>query len=180
MNCRKLLFSILVFAFAASVPVFGQYQLNRGSFGNGSAVVSGNNQMLKGSIGQATTGQTTNDLYRAYFGLQYGVGNVVVGIVPDDGIAPKAFQLRQNYPNPFNPGTTIAYDLPTAGQVRLTVYNILGQKIIRLVNKRQAAGSYRIEWNGLDGGGNLLPSAVYLYTFESNGLRQVRRMLLIK
>ena len=159
---------------------FAQYQLKRSGFGNGSAVVSDGNHGVKGNLGQAVIGQTSSQSSRAYFGLQYGVGNVVVGIVPDEGIAPKAFRLKQNYPNPFNPNTTIAYDLPDAGPVRLTIYNILGQKIAELVNKRQPAGSYTIDWNGRDNRGNLLPSAVYLYTLQSNDLRQVRRMLLIK
>ncbi len=90
------------------------------------------------------------------------------------------FQLFANYPNPFNPGTTIAYEVPKAGHVRLGVYNMLGEKIRVLVDGVQAAGRHQVRWNGRDERGRSLPSGVYLYRIEADGFRQTRRMVLFR
>jgi hypothetical protein len=91
------------------------------------------------------------------------------------------FLLEQNYPNPFNPGTTIRYSIPTQSQVRLRVYNSIGENIADLINANQNAGSYEINWNA----GNFA-SGIYLYSIEavpSDGteiFRSVRKMILLK
>ena len=96
-------------------------------------------------------------------------------ISDNDGLIPTTTQLRQNYPNPFNPSTTIRYNLANAGKVQLTVFNSLGQKVATLVNARQNAGSHAITFNASN-----LSSGVYYYKLSSNGVSQVRKMLLVK
>ncbi len=92
------------------------------------------------------------------------------------GIHPVRHVLKQNYPNPFNPTTAIDYQLLTAGRVRLTVYNALGQKIQTLVNTNRPPGRYRATFDG-DG----LPSGIYFYVLSvSNGEQLVRKMMLLK
>ena len=95
-------------------------------------------------------------------------GNVINGIVlniPEFGnVIPTEFTLKQNYPNPFNPSTTINYELPEEGLVHLELYNLIGEKISDLVNDRQNAGAYKIEWNG-EG----KPSGIYFYRINING-----------
>ncbi|MBM3325193.1 MAG: T9SS type A sorting domain-containing protein [Calditrichaeota bacterium] len=88
---------------------------------------------------------------------------------------PKEFALYQNYPNPFNPITVIQYDVPTTSQVRLTVNNLLGQEMARLVDGRQVAGTHRVSWNATN-----LPSGVYLCRMQTKGFMQTRKMLLVK
>jgi len=89
---------------------------------------------------------------------------------------PLIFSLAQNYPNPFNPTTLINYQLPITGEVKLSVYNLLGQKMITLVSEKQPAGTYRIEWNAKD-----LLSGVYLLELVIDGhYRLVKRMVLQK
>ena len=60
---------------------------------------------------------------------------------------PKSFALHQNYPNPFNPVTMINYQLPMINDVDLSIYNLLGQKVATLVDKRQQAGYHSVEWD---------------------------------
>jgi len=93
---------------------------------------------------------------------------------------PEVFGVDQNYPNPFNPATTIRYALPEASDVRLTIYNVLGQQVRVLVQGRQEAGYYRVTWDGKDDYGRAVSSGIYLYRFVSKGLVQTQKMLLLK
>jgi len=92
----------------------------------------------------------------------------------DDVIIPE-LTLMQNYPNPFNPVTTIEYSLPSETIVNISIYSILGEKIVSLVNKFQEAGYHRIEWDASE-----QPAGMYLYQLKCNGQKQTRKMLLLK
>ncbi len=76
---------------------------------------------------------------------------------------PTTFNLTQNYPNPFNPTTTIDYALPMSGEVTITIYNLLGREIVRLVDKTQQAGRYSTEWKSVNSAGRSVASGVYFY-----------------
>lgn len=90
------------------------------------------------------------------------------------------FKIAQNYPNPFNSATTISYDLSKYTHTELTIFNILGQKIRTLVNCKQPAGSYQIQWDGQDNEGRDVASGIYLYRFKAGTFVQIRKMILIK
>jgi photosystem II stability/assembly factor-like uncharacterized protein len=92
----------------------------------------------------------------------------------------RTFALEQNCPNPFNPQTTIAYQLPQAGPVRLTLYNVAGQVVRRLVDQEQIAGSYRVTWDGTDEQGREVGSGVYLCRLAAGAYQQTRRLALLK
>lgn len=85
------------------------------------------------------------------------------------------FVLYQNYPNPFNPATTICYELPRSGPVRLTVYNMLGQEVSMLVDTQQPAGIHQVTFNA-----SQLASGVYFYRLQSGEKILVRKMLVMK
>ena len=91
-----------------------------------------------------------------------------------------ALGLYANYPNPFNPATQIAYELPEAGEVRLAIYNALGQQVRTLVQGRQEAGYYRVTWDGKDAHGRPAASGIYLYRLEVGRFAETRQMLLLK
>ncbi|NIA28420.1 MAG: T9SS type A sorting domain-containing protein [Actinobacteria bacterium] len=90
-------------------------------------------------------------------------------------LQPTNYLLSQNYPNPFNPTTTIEYNVAEAGNVRLTVYNQLGQQIATLVNGMQNAGTYSVTWDAAE-----LPSGMYFYRLEAGNKVHLRKMMLIK
>ncbi|MCL5031513.1 MAG: T9SS type A sorting domain-containing protein [Bacteroidetes bacterium] len=104
----------------------------------------------------------------------------VTGIVEIDNKVPKNFSLAQNYPNPFNPTTTIQYDLPKSENVKLKVYDILGREVAALVDAYQAAGTYKVQWNGRNDRGESLASGIYLYTFEAGSFKSVKKMIYLK
>ena len=86
-----------------------------------------------------------------------------------------SFNLDQNYPNPFNPSTTIAYSLPLASNVKLSVFNAIGQQVKIVENAYKNAGNYKITFNADD-----LNSGIYFYKIEAGQFSQIRKMILIK
>jgi len=94
---------------------------------------------------------------------------------PHPEVLPVTFCMEQNYPNPFNPATTIRYGLPRRAQVRLRVFNTLGQTIATLVEGEEVAGYHEVKFDG----GNL-PSGLYFYRLEAGGFIRIRTMLLLK
>jgi hypothetical protein len=95
--------------------------------------------------------------------------------VNESNSVPGKFTLDQNYPNPFNPSTTIHYELPKNGFVKLTVFDALGRIVKTLVNEKQPAGTYDISFDGSN-----LSSGVYFYRFETENFLSSKKMLLIK
>lgn len=85
------------------------------------------------------------------------------------------YKLFQNFPNPFNPSTKISYKIKRDGNVSLTVFNLVGQEISVLVNEKQSAGNYEVEFDASD-----LTTGVYLYKLQINGFTSVKRMTVLK
>ncbi len=88
---------------------------------------------------------------------------------------PNEFSLEQNYPNPFNPTTVINYSIPENSKVNITVYNLLGREVAKLVNKEQLAGSYSVTFNAQG-----LSSGVYIYRIQAGEFEKTRKAVLIK
>lgn len=118
-------------------------------------------------------------------GVDFTMSPAIVLSAGEEAV-PGAFALGQNYPNPFNPSTTIGFTLGAQSDVRLTVYNLIGQEMTTLVNGVMPAGSHSIAWSGLDAGGRGLSSGVYLYRLKavpvSGGelFNEMRKMVLMK
>ena len=94
-----------------------------------------------------------------------------------DELVPLQYYLRNNYPNPFNPETIIEYGLSIDGDVELSVFNILGQKVATLVDERQEAHHYKITFNAAD---HMLATGVYFYQLKSGNFIQSRKLLYLK
>ena len=92
---------------------------------------------------------------------------------------PTHYFLYQNYPNPFNPVTTIRYDVGAYGntpvQVDLSIHNILGQKVATLVDKKQAAGRYQVQWDA-----GQLASGIYFYKLQMDSYISIKKMVFVK
>ena len=96
-----------------------------------------------------------------------------VGI--DKDLTPKDFTLNQNYPNPFNPITQIQYDMKSAGQVNMELFDIRGAKVRTLINENKPEGSYKFAFDG-----SQLSSGVYFYSMRANGITKTRKLVLMK
>jgi hypothetical protein len=99
---------------------------------------------------------------------------------PEEGELPSAVALGQNYPNPFNPLTTIRFDLPKAGRVRLDIYSVSGRLVTNLLDEKWEAGRHEVTWNGKDDKGLAVASGVYFYRLTAGGKIINRKMLLVR
>jgi hypothetical protein len=123
-------------------------------------------------------GVETEDLHEGYLGFRSNdpvnrmmnvhlMLDLLTGIEDKAEVVPTQYALHQNYPNPFNPSTTIKYDLKAKTDVKLTIYNILGQKVRTLVNMNQSAGFKHVVWDGLNEFGEQVSTGVYIYRIEA-------------
>ena len=93
---------------------------------------------------------------------------------------PQTYQLFQNYPNPFNPETQIKYDLPVSGNVTLSVYNVLGQRVRIVADGFQEAGHKSVIWDGKDNQGREAASGIYFYKIKAENYQKTKKMVLLK
>ncbi|MGH7491667.1 MAG: M4 family metallopeptidase [bacterium] len=93
---------------------------------------------------------------------------------------PESFELRQNYPNPFNPSTTISFALPEASEVSLTIYNMSGQLVKKLVAGGMEAGEHSMVWDATDERGLRVASGVYAYVLKAGEFVSKRKLVLMK
>lgn len=110
----------------------------------------------------------------------YDLRNIVTDVDEPFVELPRSFELRQNYPNPFNPSTTIRFSLSERSRVTLTVFNMLGQEVFRLIDDELPAGRHEAVWNGTDHLGRQAATGLYLYRLATDEAVETRKMLLLK
>jgi len=132
------------------------------------------------AVGSATYPSTAPEINQTVI---VGPG-VISGLEPDNIL--RSFELHQNYPNPFNATTKIQYYLPRSSEVQMSIYDLLGREVKKLIDKRQSSGLKKIEWDGKNRQGDKVASGMYIYRiiakkFKSNQVfEQARKMILIK
>lgn len=88
-------------------------------------------------------------------------------------------RLEQNFPNPFTPGvspTIFTYHLEADSRVTLSVYNLIGQEVVRLVDRAEDRGTHRVAWDGSDGNGNFVPAGFYFYKLDTGEVEALGRL----
>ncbi|MDQ3021485.1 MAG: DUF1028 domain-containing protein [Bacteroidota bacterium] len=148
---------------------------------------SNNTSSLSAFIRVARPGDTLGVLY-----INLNVPNTTFGRDPIDSLQtlynsfitsvkivsdeiPENFFLYQNFPNPFNPNTVISYKLADKGFVTMKIYDLLGNEVAVLVDEKQNAGTYNVEWQAYD-----FPSGVYYYKLDTEKFSDTKRMVLLK
>ena len=104
----------------------------------------------------------------------YTFNQIPTGVSEKNPVA-NTFTLKQNYPNPFNPATRIEYAIPRGSNVKVIVYNVLGQEVATLVNEFKNAGTYSVDFNA-----SRLASGVYMYSIKAGSYTDVKKMVLLK
>jgi hypothetical protein len=93
---------------------------------------------------------------------------------------PKDYLIHQNYPNPFNPVTTLCYDLPVDALVTITISDMMGRNVSKLVSNQQSAGYKSVQWNATNDAGGSVSAGLYFYTVQVGKFRETKKMLLLK
>ncbi len=108
--------------------------------------------------------------------------DVVMGIEDEINVIADKFLLYKNFPNPFNPATKISFNVPEAvdNNIKLDIFNVLGQRVITLFNGKAKAGINTVQWNGNNESGKMVNSGIYIYRLQSGEVTLTKRMLLIK
>ena len=119
--------------------------------------------------------RAVNSAGASEYATPFGFMTAVNVAVDEEVGVPGQFVLMQNYPNPFNPTTTIAYTLPQAASVRLSVYDLYGREVATLVAGVQAPGRYEETFDA-----SALASGIYFYRIEAGAFRQTRQLILLK
>ncbi|MEE8576857.1 MAG: S8 family serine peptidase, partial [candidate division Zixibacteria bacterium] len=123
-----------------------------------------------------------DDLAQLYFQAEKArqLYLIPTDIADDNVTVPDLFSLSQNYPNPFNPTTTISFNLSSAEDVRLEIFNTIGRRVRLLHTGRLAAGEHNLEWDGTTDGGQATASGTYFYRLSAGSIQQARKMVLLK
>ena len=127
---------------------------------------------------QPTAGRTIYQSFGDFYVRVYA--SPTDGNIPPQQEIPSSFQLYANFPNPFNPTTTIRYDLSADVDVRLAVYDIVGRRVVTLVEEFQAAAKYSEVWDGRDTAGLAVASGVYFYRLTAGSTVMTRAMVLVR
>jgi hypothetical protein len=111
-------------------------------------------------------------------------GSLSLGTAVGDGngaIAPLDYGLGQNFPNPFNAQTKISFSMPVASQVKLVVYNVLGQEVVTLLDQKMDAAKHEVIWDGFNAQGSIVASGTYFYRLNiGDSFEETRQMTLLK
>ena len=126
------------------------------------------------SSDQLSTTEAENGPFSVTFDVGYMLSN------ESEGLLPEVFALHQNYPNPFNPVTTIRFDIPEESNVKIDVYNVMGQKVAELVDSYFQPGFYTVNWGGTNTLGSALSSGMYFYRIQARDFTAVKKLLLVK
>lgn len=161
-----------------SLSQYAKYSFVNDSFGNALSgqrwlKVNDNWQLSSGSLPMYyNQGNNSKSIYTSSATATF---QFIPTSVETDDTGLMKFALRQNFPNPFNPSTKIYYSTPKVANVKLTVYDLLGNELAVLVNEEKIPGNYTVNFNA---GTN--PSGIYMYKLECGNLTQVRKMILLK
>ena len=119
--------------------------------------------------------QSTNIVRVATHGRGVWEIGIPIGIINYNNEVPKEYSLKQNYPNPFNPVTFMEYSIVKGGFVDLTIYDILGRVVEKIIDMQQKPGTYKIQYDA-----SKLSSGIYFYTLSANEYTQTRKMIVTK
>jgi len=131
------------------------------------------------SIGRNTIIKATGEI-EIISALGADLSSMPVPIKSSNILLPREFDLSQNYPNPFNPTTVINFALPRASNVELNIFNILGQKVITLINENMEAGYHSVKWDGVNSQCQEVATGVYFYRMSAGDFVKSKKMLLLK
>ena len=152
-----LLFHITILPLAAQST-----QIKRSVSATANVQAESKTYQLNGTLGQSALGLSTNNLVKLSSGYWGWIARWTSLDVKDEIITPSVFKIKPAYPNPFNPTTQIDMEIPKAGQVQITIYDVLGRVVMEHKNNYPIAGMYSFQWNPRNAKGDPLATGTYI------------------
>jgi hypothetical protein len=169
-RCFILVAVLLLYAAESS----GQYQLRISVLGSGGGTISGGGYTMLSTAGQPFIGRSQSAELNLFAGVWHQY-NIATSVEPIEDQVPREYRLEQNYPNPFNPSTTIRFSIPERQNVRLSVYDLLGREVAKLIDEEMNAGWYSVVYHAAG-----LSSGVYVYRIHTESFVSTKRFILLK
>lgn len=133
---------------AFQLPLSAQYNIPSSVLGNGGSPMCSSNYQINGTLGQCLIGIYSGTSDKLYAGFWNTLKSIITGINDEPGMnLSYDYHLGQNFPNPFNSRTTIVYEMPHDSYINLSIFNVLGEHVVTLVNEKKQAGQYTVEWD---------------------------------
>lgn len=174
----KIIINAILILLLLSVGISAQTESKWQAIGASGGIAGDTQNDTKSMAGFISGGTSDDGSNNHWAGLRFKTTFEVD--VENEILLPMEYTLCQNYPNPFNPTTRIEYSLARHSNVTLTIYNILGQKVNKIVDSDQEAGKHIVNWNGLDDNGIETASGIYFYKIIAGDFTKAKKMLLLK
>jgi hypothetical protein len=165
-----LMFFFMTYTFQSS----GQYQIKTSVVGGGGNTTVGSGFGMLSTVGQPFVGYVRSPESHMFVGMWHQY-DIVTSVEMIEDAIPHEYRLEQNYPNPFNPSTTIRFSIPERHHIRLSVYDLLGREVTKLIDEEMEAGWYSVIYNA-EG----LASGVYLYRIQTESFISTKRFIILK
>jgi len=176
---KPLLMTAVCLGWAGVVVAGSTIEVRRATIAAGGGSSMSSAYSIVTTAGQPVAGTAVSGSYEIRAGFWWSQQ----GVLPvDDPLpqTPAAYLLGASRPNPVRPTTTIRYEVPRAGPVRLQVYSVDGRVIDVLADGAHLPGRYEIPWSGTSRSGRAVPAGVYLYVLETPGFRAARKMVVLR
>jgi hypothetical protein len=173
---KRSMYILLFILLLVFIPnLYSQEKLSGNVFSSGGNFSNNLLYNLRGTAGQVLLGKNSNTINFNNVGFWYIKKDVITNTEEEHDNLPKIFSLSQNYPNPFNPSTTIRFAIPRVSNVEIVVYDIIGQRVMTLVNEIKQPGNYSVVFNA-----NNLASGVYFYRIHAGNFIDTKKLILLK
>lgn len=177
MYFRKLSFFVLVLV---KLVLAQQAELRRSVVASGGNVMESQNYRIGSTVGQSIIGELGDTGTQVSTGFWYSDIDITTYVEHDLPAIPARFWLNQNYPNPFNPATTISFSIAKSAEVNLSLFDLLGRKVLTLRNEKMQPGEYKFRFEATD----LSTGVYFIRLIATDGDRKnhvfIRKMTLIK
>ena len=135
---------------------------------------------LSGTVGQNAIGLSTKDQFKISSGYWGWIARWAVLGTDDGNVIPSEFKIKPAYPNPFNPSAKIDMEIPDAGVVQITIYDILGRIVLDHKNEFPSAGKYQFVWNPRSISGHSLATGTYIVTIRHQNNINTQKITFLK
>lgn len=174
-NKYKWLIIVLTSYILMQSNLYAQLNIPSSVISSGGSFISGGNYQVNGTLGQSFVGNISSSNNINLIGFWYTVEGFVTDIQEEQNLLPTEYFLTQNYPNPFNPATKIQYGVKERNNIKIAIFNTIGEELRILINELKEPGTYEITFDA-----SSLSSGIYFYRLQAGNFVETKKMILMR